>query len=69
MERNFYVPFLERLPIFDFDFFFFCRKIFFSFSNYHKFGASFLSEMMMGGNFMQRREIFQVMNGMCVTIK
>ena len=34
-------------------------------------GASFLSEMMMtmGRNFMQRREIFQVMNGMCVTIK
>ena len=68
MERNLYVTFLERLPIFDFHLFF-CRKISFSFSNDHKFGASFLSEMMMGGNFMQRREIFQVMNGMCVTIK
>ena len=31
MERNFYVPFLERLPIFDFDFFFFLSKNFFLF--------------------------------------
>ena len=52
----------------------FFQGCFFFFSNHTNLefgGASFLSEMMMtmGRNFMQRREIFQVMNGMCVTIK
>ena len=64
MERNLYEIFEIHGNIRFLSFF---QKI--SFSNDHKFGASFLSEMMMGGNFMQRREIFQVMNGMCVTIK